>query len=106
YFLNDLLDIASDRQHPTKRRRPLASGDLSLRLGAIGAVALPTAAFALAAALLPTAFFLALTVYYLLTNAYSFLLKRISTADVMTLAVLYTLRVVAGAAAAGIALSS
>ena len=63
-------------------------------------------AFAAALAFLPTVFVGVLAVYFLITNAYSFGLKRISTADVMTLAILYTLRVVAGAAATDIALSS
>ena len=63
-------------------------------------------AFAAALALLPTIFVGVLAVYFLITNAYSFVLKRISTADVMTLAILYTLRLVAGGAATGIALSS
>ena len=106
YFLNDLLDLQSDRRHATKRKRPLASGDLSLSIGIAGAFGLPLIAFAAALALLPTIFVGVLAVYFLITNAYSFALKRISTADVMTLAILYTLRVVAGAAATGIALSS
>lgn len=106
YFLNDLLDLPSDRRHESKRRRPLASGNLTLHLGVIGAILLPLMAFAIALLYLPMVFVIVLTVYFLITNAYSFLLKRISTADVMTLAILYTLRVVAGAAATGIALSS
>ena len=106
YFLNDLLDLQSDRRHATKRKRPLASGDLSLSIGIAGAFGLPLIAFAAALAFLPTVFVGVLAVYFLITNAYSFGLKRISTADVMTLAILYTLRVVAGAAATGIALSS
>jgi len=106
YFSNDLLDLQSDRQHATKRNRPLASGDLPLSVGAVGALGLPLIAFAVALAFLPILFVGVLAIYFLITNAYSFGLKRISTADVMTLAILYTLRVVAGAAAAGISLSS
>jgi 4-hydroxybenzoate polyprenyltransferase/phosphoserine phosphatase len=105
YFLNDLLDLASDRRHPSKRSRPLASGNLTLHLGVAGAILLPAIAFLLAANSLPAVFVLVLAVYFLITNAYSFVLKRISTADVMTLAILYTLRVVAGAAALDIILS-
>ena len=60
----------------------------------------------LAGATLPLAFFGVLGIYFVITNMYSFFLKRVSTADVMTLAILYTLRVVAGAAATGIVLSS
>lgn len=105
YFLNDLLDLQSDRQHASKRGRPLASGALPVSVGIAGAVALPVIAFYLALALLPILFTIVMAFYFVITNAYSFILKRISTADVITLAVLYTLRIVAGAAAMGIALS-
>ena len=106
YFLNDLLDLQADRQHPRKRNRPLASGNLALSTGIAGAIALPLIAFALAFAFLPMLFVAVLASYYLATNAYSFFLKSISTADVMTLVIFYTLRVVAGAVATGIELSS
>lgn len=106
YFLNDLLDLSADRAHARKRHRPLASGALPISLGVAGAILLPTAAFVVAALYLNLAFLGVLGVYFLLTNGYSFFLKRISTADVMTLAVLYTLRVVAGGAAADVTLSS
>ncbi|WP_259779437.1 UbiA family prenyltransferase [Aestuariispira ectoiniformans] len=106
YFLNDLLDVQADRKHPRKCKRPLASGDLSIPVGVIGALGLPLVAFVLAIVFLPWLFVAVLAGYYLLTNIYSFYLKRVSTADVMTLAVLYTLRVVAGGAALGISLSS
>lgn len=106
YFLNDLLDLEADRQHAQKRNRPLASGDLPIAIGVVGAVCLPFVAFLAAGFLLNAEFLGVLVLYYLLTNAYSFFLKRLSTADVMTLAVLYSLRVVAGAAALEIPLSS
>jgi len=106
YFLNDLLDLGADRIHAKKRHRPLASGDLPISLGIVGSILLPLLAFGLAGVFLNIAFFGVLASYFILTNAYSFFLKRVSTADVMVLAVLYTLRVVAGAAAAGVALSS
>ncbi len=106
YFLNDLLDLEADRRHKTKRFRPLASGNLSLFLGLAGAITLPLIAFALAVSLLPVAFLVVLTIYYLLSNAYSLFLKSVSTADIMVLAVLYTLRIIAGATAVNIELSS
>ncbi|WP_288903825.1 UbiA family prenyltransferase [uncultured Sneathiella sp.] len=106
YFLNDLLDLQEDRRHRSKRYRPIASGALPLPLGVAGAVGFPILAFVLSLALLPVAFVGVLLVYFAITNAYSFLLKRITTVDVMTLAILYTLRVVAGAAATGVELSS
>ena len=106
YFLNDLLDLDADRQHLTKNKRPLASGELSIPLGIIGAGMLPAISFLIAWVLLPINFFIVLIIYFSITNAYSFFLKRISTADVMTLAVLYTTRIIAGSTATGIILSS
>lgn len=106
YFMNDLLDIEADRHHKTKHKRPIASGDLPIPYGIIGAVALPFLAFSIAIVFLRIEFVLVLAFYFIVTNLYSFSLKSISTADVMTLAVLYTLRVVAGAVAADIELSS
>src|SRR5690606_18305784 len=106
YFLNDLLDLQEDRRHRSKRYRPIASGALPLSLGVAGAVGFPLLAFGMALILLPPSFFAVLLFYFILTNAYSFYLKRLTTVDVVTLAILYTLRVVAGGAASGLDLSS
>ncbi len=106
YFLNDLLDLDVDRRHKNKRFRPLASGSLPLSFGLVGVIALPLAAFSLALSFLPLVFFVVLAFYFILSNTYSFFLKGISTADVMALAVLYTLRIVAGAMAIDVELSS
>jgi 4-hydroxybenzoate polyprenyltransferase len=106
YFLNDLLDLDADRLHAGKKRRPLASGDLPLLHGVVGALLLPLAAFVLSLAALPLAFTFWLAAYFIATNLYSFYLKRVSTADVFMLAMLYTVRVVAGAAAISVAVSS
>jgi 4-hydroxybenzoate polyprenyltransferase len=106
YFLNDLLDLDADRAHRTKRNRPLASGDLPILYGPLGATVLPIAGLALAIAFLPWKFTLLLVGYLALTNLYSFFLKSRSTADVFALAMLYTVRVVAGGAALAISLSS
>lgn len=105
YFLNDLMDIDADRRHASKRRRPIASGDLSIPLALVGAAILPLLGIGLAVETLPVSFVLVLLTYYALTNAYTFYLKRVATADVMTLAVLYTIRVIAGGVAANIPLS-
>lgn len=106
YLLNDLVDIESDRKHDTKRHRPLASGALKVEVGVFGAVLLPLLGLAIAAVFLSLAFLLCLLVYLALTNAYSFYLKRKATIDVVTLAVLYTIRVVAGAFAIEVAMSA
>ncbi|HKQ10861.1 MAG TPA: UbiA family prenyltransferase [Rhizomicrobium sp.] len=106
YFLNDLLDLDADRAHRTKCRRPLASGDLPILYGPLGATLLPIAGLALAIAFLPWKFTLLVAGYLALTNLYSFVLKSRSTADVFALALLYTVRVIAGGAALAISLSS
>jgi 4-hydroxybenzoate polyprenyltransferase len=97
YLLNDLLDLEDDRQHSSKRFRPLAAGTVSIKAVLLVFPALLLVAFAGAAWLLPWKFTLALSCYYALTLAYSLVLKRIMTVDVITLATLYTVRVVAGA---------
>lgn len=98
YLLNDLLDLPDDRRHPSKRHRPFAAGSLPLMLG-IGIIPLLLGS-ALGLALFISPLFLAvLATYYVITLAYSLWLKQIVIADVLTLAVLYTLRVIGGAAA-------
>ncbi|WP_210191639.1 UbiA family prenyltransferase [Rhodomicrobium vannielii] len=106
YFLNDLKDLEADRQHDTKRNRPLASGALAPSLGVVGAIGLPLAALALAWFYLPRPFLIVLASYFVLNLSYSFALKRIFTADVLALSVLYMLRVLGGAVAIGVDLSS
>ena len=105
YCLNDLLDLAADRAHPTKRGRPLASGDLAPVAAVAIAAILPLLAFAFAA-FLPVAFAGALALYGAGTLAYSFFVKRIAGADVALLTGLYTLRILAGGLAAGILVSN
>lgn len=100
YVLNDLIDLPSDRQHATKRNRPFASGVLSIATGVKLAVTLALASGALAL-LLPSAFGACLLIYAVITTAYSFWLKKKLLLDVFTLAGLYSLRVIAGAAAIG-----
>lgn len=98
YVLNDLLDLSSDRRHPRKRRRPFAAGTLPLVQGLIAAPVLTLAGFGLAWAAGPL-FALVLATYYLMTLAYSLYLKRVVMVDVVTLAGLYTIRIIGGAAA-------
>lgn len=95
YVLNDLLDLESDRQHPSKCKRPFAAGTLSVMQGCILFPLLLLASAALST-LLPLKFMLALAVYYFLTLIYSFKLKRVIMLDTIMLAVLYTMRIVAG----------
>jgi 4-hydroxybenzoate polyprenyltransferase len=98
YVANDLLDLAADRRHPRKSRRPFAAGTLPLAAGLAAAPALTLAAFAVALCV-STAFAAVLGLYFLLTLAYSLSLKRVVMLDVVVLAALYTLRIVAGGVA-------
>jgi 4-hydroxybenzoate polyprenyltransferase len=104
YILNDLLDLEEDRRHPGKKQRPFASGRAFIGSGILLAIG-SLAASAIIAAWLPHAFARALLAYLIVTCLYSLLLKRLLVVDVLTLALLYTLRVVAGSAATGIVLS-
>jgi 4-hydroxybenzoate polyprenyltransferase len=104
YLLNDMLDLEADRQHPIKSARPFAAGTLPVPVGLVLMPALLIASFAIAL-LLPTEFLLVLAAYYVLTTVYSFLLKRFPLIDTLCLSCLYTIRVVAGAAATGVLLS-
>lgn len=105
YLLNDLSDRATDRQHPLKCRRPIASGALSP--GAAGAAAALIGAAALfAATLLDPRVALVLGVYLLVNLLYSRVLKHLVILDVMTVAAGFVLRVVAGGLAVGVPLSS
>lgn len=99
YILNDLLDLADDRHHHSKKRRAFASGDLSIITGIVAFPLLLCTAFAGAALFLPWQFSAVLLAYYALTLAYSLDLKRRMSIDVIALAALYTLRIIAGAAA-------
>ncbi|HTW79282.1 MAG TPA: UbiA family prenyltransferase [Terracidiphilus sp.] len=98
YIVNDLLDIDDDRRHPKKRMRPFASGDLDVVTGLTIVAAFLALAFA-GARFLPAAFFGWLVFYLATTFAYSALLKRYALIDVLVLSGLYTLRLLAGAAA-------
>jgi 4-hydroxybenzoate polyprenyltransferase len=102
YLINDLMDLEADRLHPNKRNRPFASGRLPLTYGPIVAILLLGSSLALSAVLLPVEFLGVLTGYLVLTTAYSLKLKGAVLIDVFLLAGLYTIRVMAGAAATGI----
>jgi 4-hydroxybenzoate polyprenyltransferase/phosphoserine phosphatase len=104
YVLNDLVDLPHDRAHPTKRLRPFASGALNLAK-APALMGSLLAAAVLLGLLLPPAFLLILSGYFVCTLAYSLVLKRQMVWDVIMLAALYTLRVFAGGAATNIPVS-
>jgi len=122
YIVNDLLDLEADRVHTRKRRRPFASGDLSA-LSGLAVVVLFLAASVFLALLVPHvihtlapdralahpynfSFLTVLAVYAVITLAYSLSLKRAAIVDVIVLSGLYTIRIVAGAAATGVIVSA
>ncbi len=95
YIINDLADLESDRQHPRKKNRPLASGQLSVKTAWIAVILLLVCVFPLAW-LLSRAFAALALVYLVINVAYSLRLKHVTILDVMVLAGLYVLRVGAG----------
>ncbi|MEQ8953172.1 MAG: UbiA family prenyltransferase [Gammaproteobacteria bacterium] len=101
YLANDLLDLEADRSHRSKCKRPLASGELPLEWAFVAAPVLLILAILLA---LPLGgqFLLVFAVYYVTTCLYSLELKRLFLVDALVLALLYTLRIVAGSAAIGV----
>lgn len=101
YVLNDLLDLGADRAHPRKRRRPLASGAVGLAQGTLLMPALALAGVAVALLSGPALLGM-LALYFAATTAYSFRLKRLVVIDICALAVLYTMRILAGSVAADI----
>ncbi|WP_255551320.1 UbiA family prenyltransferase [Granulicella sp. dw_53] len=120
YIVNDLLDLDADRKHPTKRRRPFASGDLSAITGVAVVLLFLTSSMILAllipqvvarlspqwALLAPYKFVQWLLIYLVTTLAYSLYLKRIVLVDVIVLSGLYTIRILAGSAATGVIVST
>lgn len=105
YIVNDLIDLDSDRAHPRKRSRPLASAQIGLVTGALVSVVLLAAGLAIAA-LVSMPLLLTLLCYLALTSAYTWLLKRYVVIDVVMLSVLYTLRILAGSVAVSVQVSA
>lgn len=98
YICNDLLDLESDRHHPRKKHRAFAAGTLPVWYGVLIAPVLLSAGM-IAALLVSGNLWQWLTGYIVLTTLYSFGLKRVVLIDCLTLAMLYTIRILAGAAA-------
>lgn len=106
YILNDLHDLEADRLHASKRHRPLAAGDLSIPAAFALSAILVLGGVAIAYFLLPRDGLGAVGLYLGLTLAYSFALKRLLLVDVIALALLYTVRILGGAEAIEVELSS
>ena len=96
YLINDITDREKDTLHPVKARRPIPSGALSV--GTAIAVAAGLLLISIIGSFLLNTLFGVVTVAYVIVNlAYSFLLKKVVILDVMSIAVSFVLRVVAGA---------
>lgn len=105
YILNDIIDIEKDRLHETKRFRPLASGDVSKSQALVLMVALLICALTLACLINPNLLF-CIVAYVILNILYSLVLKKIVILDIMIIAFGFVLRVIAGAAAIKVYISS
>jgi 4-hydroxybenzoate polyprenyltransferase/phosphoglycolate phosphatase-like HAD superfamily hydrolase len=106
YIWNDLMDLPSDRRHPRKKHRPMASGALSIAHAFVLMKLLGLAGFILAWLAGGWPVLIVVVLYTLATLLYTFVLKRIAFVDVLTLGLLYTLRVIAGGVAAGLLVSN
>jgi 4-hydroxybenzoate polyprenyltransferase len=98
YLVNDLCDLQNDRRHPQKRLRRFASGRLPLVYALTTAPVLAALGFILAGLLSPLCLAVVL-LYFSLSLGYSFTFKKVALLDVLVLAALYTLRIIAGGAA-------
>lgn len=105
YLFNDARDAATDRMHPKKRLRPIAAGRIAVGHAQQVAMAFAVSGLAVAVAL-GSAFALAAAAYVCGTVLYSVALRRLQIVDVMAVAVLFVVRVVAGAAAIEVPASS
>jgi len=104
YITNDLFDLESDRSHPRKRFRPFASAKLPISYGLAAAAVLIGVSITLST-IVGSDFLMVLLLYLVLTLAYSLFLKRLVLVDCFMLATLYTVRIIAGAAAVSVSLS-
>ncbi len=105
YIWNDLLDVEADRRHPTKRFRPIASGELSVGVARAAGVAFPLIAIGLAAATGRWQTMAVVATYIVITLAYTIHLKQVPVVDVVTVAAGFVLRAAAGAVAVDVPMS-
>ena len=104
YIINDLIDYKEDKLHPDRGSRPLASGQISKEKAAVLAIFLLIAGLVLAV-MMGNLFFYAALSLFVLTQIYTFLLKKIIFADVLTIASLFVIRAIAGALAINVIIS-
>lgn len=104
YLINDLIDRTEDRQHPVKRKRPIASGELKVSHALISAVLLSIVSF-YGAFLLNTLFGLISLLYFIIFLLYSIKLKHIIIVDVLVISIGFVIRAIAGAFAISVIFS-
>ncbi len=104
YLLNDARDVDADRQHPTKRHRPVAAGQVPVALAYVAGTVLVVAALAVGF-VVTTPLGINVAAYLALTTSYSFGLKHVPVVDLVAVAAGFVLRAVAGAAATSLPLS-
>ena len=100
YVLNDLLDLESDRKHHSKKRRPIPSGRLPIHISLFLPPVLLVSSYCIAWFVLNPTFTALLTLYLIITSAYSLYLKQKILVDVFLLAGLYSMRIIIGASVA------
>jgi decaprenyl-phosphate phosphoribosyltransferase len=105
YLVNDVVDRPNDRLHPVKRRRPIASGQLSVGLALATAAGLATLALVTAALMFGTALAGIITAYLVVSVCYSLVLKRLPLVELACVAAGFALRAVAGGAVAHVTIS-
>jgi 4-hydroxybenzoate polyprenyltransferase len=101
YLLNDTLDAQDDRQHPVKRHRPIAAGTLPVPVALAASALLAPLALVLCA-WADSMLLAVVAVYFVSTVLYSLYLKKLLIVDIVTLAILYSLRILGGSASTGI----
>lgn len=104
YIINDLVDVENDKQHPTKRFRPIPSGKLPINFAKLSAIIIPIITLSLAF-LFDTALAIILILYLILQILYSFRIKHIALLDVMSVALGFVLRVMAGGVVINVTIS-
>ena len=105
YIVNDIIDVESDRQHPRKMNRAIASGRVSVPVALAMVVALLMGAAVVSGLFLPAEFWVVLMAYVANTILYTWWGKHVPIVDVMQVALGFVLRAVAGAVATDVPLS-
>ena len=106
YIINDIVDLDKDRQHPKKKNRPIASGQVSVPTAEIVAIVLMVLALVLAYVSKRYYSLITIALYFVLNLAYSFYLKKIALVDVFVIAIGFLMRIYAGAFAIDVQVTS